>query len=160
MVPRPIPLHPKIGCRETPPTPAHIPPPRVCLTAPFQQCQPGGTTSRPGPETSGASRSSRNLKSAVFRRLWRKGEPGAKGGGGDGSPTRRARPPSAFLLPQCWGGVRLKDAFILVSWAPILVLLRDLGQVTPLLGTVSSSVQERRGSPRSTSLDLGVGWAW
>lgn len=54
----------------------------------------------------------------------------------------------------------MQDAFASVPWAPILVLLRDLGQVTPLLGPVSSSVEERLGSPRSPSLDLGVRWAW
>lgn len=54
----------------------------------------------------------------------------------------------------------MQDAFISVSWAPILVLLRDLGQVTTLLGSVSSSVQKRLESPRFPSLDLGVKRAW
>lgn len=80
---------------------------------------------------------------------------------GEQSEREAAAPEqSAFLPLRCWQGAGMKDAFASVPWAPILVLLRDLGQVTPLLGSVSSSVEERLGSPRFPSLDLGVGWPW
>lgn len=36
----------------------------------------------------------------------------------------------------------MQDAFISVSWAAILILLRDLGPVTPLLESVSSSTEK------------------
>lgn len=51
----------------------------------------------------------------------------------------------------------MQAAFFSVSWAPIPVLLRDLGQVTPLLGPVAPSLQEKLRSPRPPSRDLGWG---